>query len=292
MIDQLCAADDFDCRESVMSQIASGRTTMRSRWLVLTEELGLRTTWILAVFALIGLVNLIVFIISRSPEREFVEFGTSGWGIVLRSFPYGWSALAMALIIFTVIAMKRFSWSYLFPFKLFSFLLIGGVFTAGGVAFATGVNDTLYAKLIEDPGAGDSLLAKLYCLCANRNLDADNALVGEILDATNDEIIVQTPTLDIVTVQTTDETKWLDETPIETFFTIKLLGNRVETDTFVASHIKVHDVTGMELTRSQEDCADKDEWQRKREIAEQRRRAVIQPLTPAIGTAQLVKSIY
>jgi len=292
MINQICEADDFDCKESIMSQINSGRTQMRSRWLVLTEEFGLRTTWILAVFTLIGLVNLIVFMISRSPETEFLEFGGSGLGVVAKSFPYGWSALAIALIIFTIVAMKRFSWSYLFPFKLFSFLLVGGVLSAGSVAFATGINDSLYNKLIENPGAGDSLLAKLYCLCANRDLTADNAVMGEILDASSNQLIVQTPKLEIVTIKMTNATEWMDEIAPKTFFTVKALGNKESDDVFTASHIKVHDVQGMDLIRSQEDCQNKQQWERKREIADQRRNAVSQPFTPAMGTAQLVKSIY
>ncbi len=292
MVNQICESDDFDCKEAIMSQIKSGRTQMRSRWLILSEEFGLRTTWILTVFLLIGLVNLIAFIISRSPETAFLEFGGSGFGVVLKSFPYGWSALAIALILFTIVAMKRFSWSYLFPFKLFSFLLVGGILTAGSVAFATGVNESLYNKLIENPGSGDSLLAKLYCLCANRDLDSDNALMGEILDANSEQIIVQTPKLEVVTINLTTTTEWMDDINPQTFFTVKVLGVRNDKNTFTASHIKVHDVQGMDLVRSQEDCENKQQWDRKREIADQRRNAVIQPFTPAIGTAQLVRSIY
>lgn len=292
MVNDVCASDDFDCRDRIMAQIKTGRTSMRSRWLVYSEQVGLRTTWILVVFILIGVVNLLAYMVSRGPEGQFLEFGASGLGVVLTHFPYGWLALTMALLIFAIVAMKSFSWSYLFPFKLFSFLLIGGVFTAGGVAFATGINDTLYQKLIEEPGSGNSLLAKLYCLCANRTLDSDKALMGEILYVNNNELVIQTPTLDIVTVTANTDTLWLDETDPETFFMVKMLGEKTGEYSFLATHIKVHNVKGMEAVRTLEDCKNKSEWDHKREVLDQRRQAVLQPLTPVVGTAQLIRSIY
>ena len=292
MVKEVCASDDFDCRDRIMAQIKTGRTSMRSRWLCYSEELGLRTTWILVVFILIAVINLIAFMVSRGPEGQFIEFGTSGLGVILKHFPYGWLALALALMVFAIVAMKSFSWSYLFPFKLFSILLIGGVFTAGGVAFATGINDTLYQKLIEEPGSGNSLLAKLYCLCANRSLDSDKALMGEILDINNNELVIQTPTLDIVTVTANADTLWLDDTEPETFFMVKMLGEKTDDYSFLATHIKVHNVKGMAVIRSKEDCENKSEWEHKREVLDQRRQAVLQPLTPVVGTAQLIRSIY
>jgi hypothetical protein len=48
----------------------------------------------------------------------------------------------------------------------------------------------------------------------------------------------------------------------------------------------------MEMIRKQEDCEDKQLWEHKRRVAERRRQAVVQPLTPAMGTVQFVKSIY
>jgi hypothetical protein len=291
MVQEVCGSDDYDCKTYIMDQIKSGRAKSRSRWLVLSEELGLRTTWILTVFSLIALINLFIYMLSRSPEWDFMEFGASGWGIIFEQFPYGWMGLAMGLIAFSLYAMKKFSWSYLFPFKLFSVLLISGIFMAGGVAFATGVNDTLYNKLIEEPGSGDSLLAKLYCLCSNRGLDSDNALMGEILYQQGDQLIVQTPSLDIVAVQANPEnTQWLDETAPERFTLVKMLGERIDDITFIASHIKVHNAKGMELLRSQEDCANKNDWEHKREVADQRRQATLQPFTPSMGLVQMVQS--
>lgn len=292
MVQTICAENDFDCREFIMGQISSGQTSMRSRWIILTEELGLRTTWVLAVFLLVAVVNLLFFVFSHSPEWEFLEFGTSSWGLILQNFPYGWTALAMVLLVFTIVAMKQFSWSYLFPFKLFSLLLVSGVFGAGGVAFATGINDTLYKKLIEDPGAGDSLIAKLYCLCANRTLNTDHALMGEVLFSEKSQMVIQTPTLDVVTVSFLPQTEWLDQSEPKTFSVVKMLGKKTGESSFVATHIKVHPQTSLSLLRSEEDCESKEQWQQTRELAERRRRAVIQPYTPAIGTVQLVKSIY
>lgn len=265
---------------------------MRSRWVILTEELGLRTTWILAVFTLVGVVNLTLFILSQGPQWQFLGFGAVGWQIIFLHIPFGWIALGMALLVFSIVAMKRFSWSYLFPFKLFSALLIVGVFSAGGVAFATGVNDILYAELIEKPGEGRSFLAKLYCLCANRTLDSDRALIGEILDVDASGFLVQTPTLELVSVLISDKTNWIGgEKQLETFQVVHLLGQREEQN-FAATHIKVKEDKVLLLSRGEEDCADKTVWRHKREVAEKRRRAVLQPISPSVGTAQVVRSIY
>lgn len=292
MIQQVCDAGDFDCRDSVMSQIKGGQTKSRSRWLVITEELGLRSSWILTVFLLVAIINLFIYTFSKSPEWEFIEFGTSGVGVILEHFPYGWTALALGLLVFSVYAMKMFSWSYLFPFKLFSVLLVGGIFMAGGVAFATGINDTLYNKLIVESGGGDSLLARLYCLCTNRDLESDNALMGEILHVNGNDIVIQTPSLNIVSVKSDSDTIWMDDTQPEMFTVVKMLGEKADGVTFTASHIKVHDVKGMELVRSQADCANKNEWDHKREVADQRRQALLQPFTPSAGIVQLVESFY
>lgn len=291
-IEQVCEADDFDCRQNVMDQIHAGKTKMRSRWVVLTEELGLRTTWILAVFLLIALINLTIYMFSRSPEWEFLDFGGQGWSLLIKEFPYGLVSLALIVMVFCIYAMKQFSWSYLFPFKLFSVLLVTGIFLAGGVAFATGINDTLYHKLIEEPGSGDSLLAKLYCLCTNRDLNSDTALLGEMLRQEGNEMVVQTPDLQIVQVKISPDTIWMDETQLASYSIVKMLGARESDTVFTASHIKVHQEQGLELIRSKEDCENKQAWDHKREVAEKRRQAVLQPFTPIGGVASVVKSIY
>lgn len=291
LVNRICPADDYNCKDSIMKEIQDGNLSMRSRWLVFVEEFGIRTVWILSVFLLIAIINLTLFILSRGGQWAFLDFGTSGMGIVFTSAPFGWIAFGTSLFVFMIVVMKRFSWSYHFPLKLFSFLLIGGVFAAGGVAFATGVNDSLYKKLVENPGESNSLLAKLYCLCANPIFHSNKALMGEVLAVKQDSLVVQTPTLDIVTVATTSETLWLDDGQAETFTIVKMLGEK-DGDQFLATHIKVHRTEGMDLTRLSEDCDSKESWQHKQEVVEQRRQAVLQPLTPAVGTVQFVKSIY
>lgn len=290
MISEAGEAKDIDCTEDIMDCIESGTAEMKSRWLVFTQYFGLRTAWVLVVFALVGLINLNLFIFSRGPQWEFIEFGSSSLGIVAKHFPYGWAALAMALLMFAAIAMRKFSFSYRWPFRAFVLLLVGGVFVSGSVAFSTGINDALYKKLVEDPGAHDSLLAKLYCLAANRRLESQNALIGEVMYAGHSNMVIQTPNLEVVTVLSNEDTHWLDAEPVERFEVIKMIGSR-DGDVFVASLVKKDD-DDLKINRDLDDCVDGDKLEQKHQIAEKRREAVRVPMTPVVGTAQFIKSIY
>ena len=167
MFERLDASPEVDCRSFVMSQIKEGRARMRSRWSVLTEYLGLRTTWFVLVLALVGILNLNLYIISRSPEWDFISFGPSGFWLVVKHLPYGWWTLAFAMMVAVVISLRRFSFTYIWPFHVFAGLTVFGVFFAGTLAFATVMNDRLYQKLVE-AGRQWFLLAKIYCFGANR----------------------------------------------------------------------------------------------------------------------------
>src|SRR5690606_17365987 len=100
MIESANHTESYSCADQVMAKIKSGRISMRSRWVILTEELGLRTSWIVAVFALIGVINLTLFILSQGPQWHFLGFGAAGWQVVLLNIPFGWIALGMGLLVF------------------------------------------------------------------------------------------------------------------------------------------------------------------------------------------------
>jgi len=53
MVSELEKEHEYDCSENIMDCIKSGRAKMRSRWLVLSEELGLKTSWVLAVLLML-----------------------------------------------------------------------------------------------------------------------------------------------------------------------------------------------------------------------------------------------
>ena len=290
--ERLDDSKSIDCRSFVMDSIERGRVRMRSRWIVLTEYLGLRTTWIVLVLTLVAILNLTLFMISRSPSLQFFEFGRSGWKIILANLPYGWWAIAFALAVAAIVAARRFSFSYAWRFQLVSAAVLMSIFFVSGVAFATGINDYLYTKLVEEPGAGNSLLAKIYCLGANRGINNPDAVLGEVLDVpTPSSLIVQTPTLEVLTVVTQAGTQWPGRENIERFQVLKMLGHR-DQDVFWATHIKTApDVHRFVLTRDEEDCINKQEWMRKQQVAQNRRQLVQTPFSPMNGMAQLIKSV-
>lgn len=283
----------FDCRSFVMDKIQSGRVSMRARWFVLTQELGIRTTWIVLVFAIVGIINLSLFLLSRSPAFQFADFGAPGYGLMLKNMPYGWWALAFALLAIAVIVMKRFSWSYVWPFHIFSVLLIGGVFTMSAGVFAAGVNDYLYRRLVEEPGSSSSFLAKIYCLGAHRALSSPQALIGEVMYADPQSIVVQTPELEVYTVLVDKKTIWPGADQLQKFQVVKMIGQRDDEDTFHASWIKVDEnEPKLELARDEEDCLDESKLEKKEQVVKKRHEAAKQPYTPVVGTAQYIKNIY
>lgn len=282
----------IDCRSSVMDQIKCGQIRMRSRWRVVSEYLGLRTTWVVLVLTLIGIINLNLFMVSKSPVWNFTDFGTSGWYLVLAHLPYGWWALAVAMLIGAIIATRRFSISYLWPFQLFAAVLIVGVFIISGFAFAMGVNDYMYRKLVEEPGESNSLLAKIYCLGANRGMRNADAELGEILDIpTPTSFVVQTPQSEVITVLTQEGTIWPGHDQIKRFQVVKMLGHR-ENDIFSATRVKIaNEVPHLVLNRDERDCIDKQQWQHKQQVAQKRRDLVQTPFSPATSLMQLIMSV-
>lgn len=290
--ERLDACASIDCRSSVMERIECGRLRMRSRFVVLTEYLGLRTTWVVLVLTLIAVLNLTLFMVSKSPALNFTDFGTSGWKILLAHLPYGWWALALALMVAAIVATRRFSISRVWPFQIFTVLTVTGILFMGGFAFATGINDYLYAKLVDEPGAGNSLLARLYCLGANRGMRNDVAVLGEVLDIpTPGSFVVQTPELDVLTVVTQAGTQWPGRDALQPFGVVKMIGHR-DHDVFWATHVKLMpDVKNLVLTRDERDCIDKQEWVRKQQVVERRRELVQTPFSPVQSMVQLIRSV-
>lgn len=282
----------IDCRSSLMDQIRCGKVRMRSRWLVLTEYLGWRTTWLVLVLTLVAVINLSLYMVSKSPAWNFVDFGASGWKVILLHLPYGWWALALALMVATIIATRRFSISYIWPFQIFAVLTVLVIFFVGGFAFATGLNDYLYRKLVEEPGVGNSLLAKIYCLSANRGMHNPNAVLGEVLDIpTPTSFVVQTPDLDVLTVVTQSGTQWPGRDEIQRFQVVKMMGQR-EQDVFWATHVKLMpNEPHLRLTRDEMDCVNQQEWLRKQRVVEKRRQLVETPFSPASSMVQLIRSV-
>jgi hypothetical protein len=281
-----------DCRSLVMDRIHGGRVTMRSRWFVLTQELGIRTSWIVLVLSLVGVLNLSLFLLSRSPAFEFADFGIPGYGVMLKNMPYGWWALAFTLLVVAIVVMKRFSWSYIWPLHVFSFLLISGVFAISGGAFAAGINDYLYRRLVEEPGSSKSFLAKIYCLGAHRSLSSPQAMIGEVMYVEGDSIVVQTPELEVYTVMVDKNTVWRGPEELNKFQVVKMIGKR-DQDVFHASWIKAdQEDEQLNIARNEADCIDQSQWQQKQQVVKKRREAASQPYTPQVGTAQFIKSIY
>lgn len=290
--ERLDESKSIDCRSFVMDSISKGRVRMRSRWIVLTEYLGLRTSWLVLVLVLIAILNLTLFMVSKSPAWQFADFGRSGWKLILLNLPYGWWAIALALLVAAIFFSRRFSVHYVWPFQVVAAGVLVSIFSVSGFAFATGINDYLYTKLVEEPGAGNSLLAKIYCLGANRGMNNPDAVLGEVLDKpTPSSMIVQTPTLEVLTVVTQAATEWPGSEQIGRFQVLKMMGHR-EQDIFWATHIKVApDVHRFRLTRDEEDCINKQEWMRKQQVVQKRRQLVETPFSPMNGMAQLIKEV-
>jgi hypothetical protein len=290
IVTELEACETVDCKMAVMNQINDGRLTMRSRWFVMTEYLGLRTTWVLLVLTAIVLVNLILYMISQGPERIFMEFGSSSTSVVLQNLPYGWMALASALLIASILLMRSFSFTHIWSFHVFVILVISSVFVAGGVTFASGLNDDVFEKYVMGE-EGDSLLAKLYCFCNNRKLDTDKALIGEVFFEINEgEFVLQTPELEVVTIMHGPGTKWHGESAeLARFSSLKMIGQRYG-DRFVATHVKIDDKPSTSLAST--NCEEKEERQRRLEIAELRKRVIETPMTHGTSPVTLIRSIY
>lgn len=102
-----------------MGEIASGRVTLRSRYIFIAEKLGLGSAMALTAFLGSLLIALILWQMKDSDTLSYLSFGSDGLLAFWERLPYGLFVSAIIACVLAIYLVKKSGWAYKIPFGLF-----------------------------------------------------------------------------------------------------------------------------------------------------------------------------
>lgn len=105
--------------KKIMGEIASGRVTVRSRYLFMAEKLGLGSAMALTAFLGSLLFALILWYMKDAETLSYLSFGSDGLLAFWESLPYGLLVSAIITFLLAGYLVKKSGWVYQVPFGIF-----------------------------------------------------------------------------------------------------------------------------------------------------------------------------
>jgi hypothetical protein len=102
--------------DKIMSEIRSGRITLRSRYVFLAETIGFGSAIVLSILMAILLLNLIFFYMRATDNLHYLSFGSRGTFAFLESFPYLLVSIFIVFVFAAGYLVKRSDITYKRPF--------------------------------------------------------------------------------------------------------------------------------------------------------------------------------
>lgn len=102
--------------QKIMGEIASGRVTVRSRYLFMAEKLGLGSAMILTALLASLLLAMILWYMKDSGTLSYLSFGSDGLLAFWESFPYGLIVSAIIVFLLAGYLVKKSGWVYQIQF--------------------------------------------------------------------------------------------------------------------------------------------------------------------------------
>jgi len=127
--------EKFDISKQVMETIRKENISIRSKYLIVAEKVGLGGVFGFTLLLSIFFLNLLLYSFKVTDRLEYLAFGQPGLEVLLQTFPYHWLLLAILFLALAGWLLKRYDISYRKPLSL----LIAGLLaltTLGGIAFA------------------------------------------------------------------------------------------------------------------------------------------------------------
>jgi len=134
-------------KNEIMSQIKSGKITMRSRWIFLAQKIGFRSGMALTILILIFSVNAFLFFIKSNNIiiPDYNKF--SIWQNIIYNLPYDLIAIIIILLVILNYVVKKFDFSFKLPFIIIFSTFIAFIIFWSSLLFSTGFNHTLQRSL-------------------------------------------------------------------------------------------------------------------------------------------------
>lgn len=130
-------------KNEIMSEIRSGKLSMRSRWIYLAQKIGLESGFALTLLVLVFFTNLFLYYIRANNLFTSIHDGSSFLQELLHSLPYDLILLIILLFLLLNFIIKKFKFSYKSPFIIISLMLTGIVIFGAIMLFISNFNGNL-----------------------------------------------------------------------------------------------------------------------------------------------------
>lgn len=180
--------------DKVMSQIRSGRVTLRSKYVFLAETLGLGSAFILSVLISILFLDLIFFYMRETDNLYYLGFGSRGVVAFLESFPYFLVSVFIVFIFAAGYMLKRTDMAYKRSFGYLAAGVVLFVLCAGGALAYTDISQGIERRAF----AGEGPFQMFRPFLERGVRPRDKGIAGKILSVESDQLNIQTPFGEVV----------------------------------------------------------------------------------------------
>lgn len=192
-------------RESVLAKIKNEHVTMRSRAYFWIKIAALVTVALLVLVVSVAICNFILFAIQASGSDQLLGFGSRGFALFIRFFPWWLLILDIGLIVLLEYLLRRFRFGYKSPVLYLLFgLLIVTISIGYTIERVTTVNAYLRDRAHEKrlPGPFNEFFARSgrppgdhagMCRCTVRSVIGNTIIADDVDFATTTRITIVVP---------------------------------------------------------------------------------------------------
>lgn len=225
---------NINLENKIMADIKSGKIKLRSRYLFLSEKLGLGSVVILTVLLAALAFTLLLFYLVSADSLNYLEFGNSGIWAFLESFPF---PLVITLILLIFLAGRLLALTgraYAYSFGKLAVILLGIILLIGSGLALTNLAEKIAGQRFVRP------------FMIHRLGQHDRGIAGQVIAVGKNILVVRNPHSDLRV--NTSGVNWRHETQPELGNFIIAIGKWHEKE-FFASHIKLARPKDLRLLR-------------------------------------------
>lgn len=167
--------------DKVMAEITSGKVKLRSRYLFLSEKLGLGSAVALTILLAVLALAVVLFYLVSADSLAYLEFGNPGVWAFLESFPF---PLVITLVLLIFLAGRLVALTgrgYAYSFGKLAIVLLVAIIILGSALALTGVAEKL---------ANQKFIKPLIHLQMGQH---GRGVAGKIIAVGEKAIIIRTP---------------------------------------------------------------------------------------------------
>lgn len=134
---------NMDITKKIMKKIRSGKVKVKPAYLILAEKYGVVGVIALLLTLAALTFNVVLFLLKRTGNLEFLSFGSLGVLAFLQAFPHLPIIIMLLGLFFAIRLLRYFDISYKKPFSFIVVLALFGVLGMGTILANTRINTKL-----------------------------------------------------------------------------------------------------------------------------------------------------